>query len=79
METEVPLDEAFDIGVFSAEPGAKDFKPASVLLFERRTVRSGKQQFQLVLKEKPLWAGVDPYNKRIDRKSDDNVTAVEKK
>ncbi|MBK8526786.1 MAG: hypothetical protein IPL57_06695 [Rubrivivax sp.] len=79
VETEVPLDEAFDIGVFSAEPGAKDFKPASVLLFERRTVRSGKQQFQLVLKEKPLWAGVDPYNKRIDRNSDDNLRKVDLK
>jgi ABC-2 type transport system permease protein len=24
----------------------------------------------------PTWVGVDPYNKRIDRNSDDNLTPV---
>jgi hypothetical protein len=29
-----------------------------------------------VTKRKPVFAGVDPYNKYIDRNSDDNVVAV---
>ncbi len=77
-ETEEALDEPFDIGVFSAEPGKKDFQPSSVLLFERRRIRTGKQVLQLVLDQEPRWAGVDPYNKRIDRNSDDNLHAVER-
>lgn len=77
-ETEEPLDEPFDIGVFAAEPGKKGFKPESVLLFERRPIKTGKQVIELVLDQEPRWAGVDPYNKRIDRNSDDNLRAVDR-
>jgi len=44
---------------------------------ERVTLRSGKQQLRLVTAERPAFVGVDPYNLRIDRNSDDNVLAVE--
>jgi aminopeptidase N/ABC-type transport system involved in multi-copper enzyme maturation permease subunit len=76
-ETEAPLDEPFDVGVFSAEPGKKDFKAESVLLFERRPIHTGKQTLTLTVDKLPKYAGVDPYNKRIDRNSDDNVKPVE--
>jgi ABC-2 type transport system permease protein len=76
-ETEAPLDEPFDIGVFTAEPGKKDFNAESVLLFERRPIRTGKQTITLTVDKQPKFAGVDPYNKRIDRNSDDNVKRVE--
>jgi len=32
--------------------------------------------FRFVVDRAPRFAGVDPYNKAIDRNSDDNVTAV---
>jgi ABC-2 type transport system permease protein len=76
VETEAPLDEPFDVGVFSAEPGKKGFSEASVLLMERRPVKSGAQQIRVVVAQEPAWAGIDPYNKRIDRNSDDNLKAV---
>jgi ABC-2 type transport system permease protein len=76
VETEAPLDEAIDIGVFTVEPGKKGFNEAAVLLMERRPVKSGAQQIRLVVKDEPAWAGIDPYNKRIDRNSDDNLKAV---
>jgi hypothetical protein len=44
---------------------------------ERRPVHSGKQTVTVVVDKRPAYAGVDPYNKRIDRNSDDNVRAVE--
>ena len=75
-EREEPLDEAFDIGVFSAEPGSKGFTQAAVLLMERRAIKSGVQTIKLLLDKQPAFAGIDPYNKRIDRNSDDNVKAV---
>jgi aminopeptidase N len=75
-ETEAPLDEEFEIGVFSAEPGKKDFDAKSVLLFERRRVTTGRQAVTVTVDREPRFVGVDPYNKRIDRNSDDNVTRV---
>jgi len=79
VETEAPLDEAFDVGVFTAEPGKAGFTAASVLRMERRPIHTGKQSVTLVVDKPPRYAGVDPYNKRIDRNSDDNLTAVELK
>ncbi len=77
VETEAPLNEAFDIGLFSAEPGKKAFDQRSVIAFERRPVRTGTQVFRFVTATKPAWAGVDPYNKWIDRNSDDNLKKVD--
>jgi hypothetical protein len=75
-ETEAPLNEPFDVGVFTAEPGKKGYTRQSVLLMERRTMQTGKQTVELVVDQLPKFVGVDPYNKRIDRNSDDNLTQV---
>jgi ABC-2 type transport system permease protein len=76
-ETEAPLDELFDIGVFTAEPGKAGFAAASVLAMEQRPVHTGSQTVTIVVDQRPSFAGVDPYNKRIDRNSDDNLAKVE--
>ena len=78
-ETEAPLEEAFDIGVFDAEPGKAGFNAQSVLLFERRVFKTGRQIVTVVVEREPRWVGVDPYNKRIDRNSDDNLARVGEK
>ena len=75
-ETNSPLNESFDVGLFSAEPGKGRFDQGDVILLERRQVRTGVQTLRFVTARKPLFAGVDPYNKWIDRNSDDNVRAV---
>jgi aminopeptidase N len=75
-ETEAPLDEPFDVGVFSAEPGAAGFTAANVLRMERRPIHTGVQTVTLIVDKLPVYAGVDPYNKRIDRNSDDNLARV---
>jgi len=76
-ETDAPLNESFDVGLFSAEPGKGRFDEDDVLLFERRQIRTGLQTLRFITARKPAFAGVDPYNKWIDRNSDDNVRAVE--
>lgn len=76
-ETEAPLNETFDIGLFSAEPGKGEFDQSNVLLFERRPLRSGVQTFRFTTATRPSFAGADPYNKWIDRNSDDNVRGVD--
>jgi ABC-2 type transport system permease protein len=43
-ETEAPLAEPFDIGVFSAEPGRPGYTAQSVLpRSQRQDIRTGKQ------------------------------------
>lgn len=77
VETEAPLDETFDIGLFAAKPGDTGFDQKDVVLMERRALRSGVQTFRFVTARKPAFAGADPYNRWIDRDSDDNITAVQ--
>lgn len=75
-ETEAPLNETFEFGLFTSEPGKKAFDQKSVIVLERRPLRSGTQTLNFVTRTKPSFAGVDPYNRWIDRNSDDNVKPV---
>jgi aminopeptidase N len=75
-ESEVPLEEPFDVGAFAAEPGKQGYSRDSVLLVQRRLVKSGQQTVTLVLDTAPKLVGIDPFNERIDRNSDDNLTSV---
>ncbi|MFO0335208.1 MAG: M1 family metallopeptidase, partial [Pseudomonadota bacterium] len=76
-ETEAPLDEPFDVGVFAVRPGERDFDSKAVLAMERRPIRTGRQAVTFTVDREPAWVGVDPYTKRIDRNSDDNLAAVD--
>jgi hypothetical protein len=75
-ETEAPLAESIDVGAFSAEPGKKGYTSKAALLMDRRALHSGEQSVTLTVTELPKFVGVDPYNKRIDRNSEDNLTRV---
>jgi len=75
-ETEAPLNETMDIGLFTAEPGKKTFKAGDVVLYERRPIRSGVQTLTFVVDKAPVHAGIDPYNTVIDRNGDDNTIKV---
>ena len=76
-EREAPLDEPFDLALLDKEPLKGDFGPKDVILLRHVPVRSGRQTFAFVADRAPKFAGVDPYNKAIDRNSDDNVASVE--
>ena len=66
-----------EVGLFTVEPGQKDFRRESVLAVEHRTVRTGKQVLVIRSARKPAVAGIDPYNKWIDRNSDDNFSRLD--
>ena len=76
QEIEAPFSDTIDVGVFAARPGIGAFSKADVELIERRPVVTGTQIITLVTKREPAFAGIDPYNKYVDRNSDDNVVAV---
>ena len=73
VETEAAMDEEVEVGLFDAEPGKKGFAEQNVLFLERRRISGGTQVLHLVAGRAPRWAGIDPFNKRIDRNSDDNL------
>jgi aminopeptidase N len=75
-ETESPLSETFEIGAFSDEPAKKGYGPKSVLALQRVVLTSGSQEVYLVTESPPSFVGVDPFNVRIDRNSNDNLAKV---
>ena len=75
-ETEAPLVEPIDVGAFTAKPGEGKFGAANVISLQRQPIKTGTQRIVLMLAKKPAFVGIDPYNKWIDRYSDDNLTAV---
>jgi hypothetical protein len=76
-ETDAALAATIDVGLFTVEPGQEGYTKNDVLLLERRPVRTGTQQVVLRSAQRPKFAGIDPYNKWIDRNSEDNLTKVQ--
>jgi ABC-type transport system involved in multi-copper enzyme maturation permease subunit len=75
IETEVPLDDWVDVGVFG-EKKIDGKKQETVLFLEKRHLTESESTFQLVVDELPIRAGIDPYNKLVDRNSGDNVKKI---
>lgn len=71
VENETPIDDSVDIGVFTGE--RKDEK---ALFLEKRRITKPQMEFEVTVDQLPTRAGIDPYNKLIDRKPDDNVVPV---
>lgn len=75
-ETQTPLDEALEVGVFDKSPAEAGFGPANVIALEHRPIHSGAQTVTFTVDRKPTTAGIDPYAKLIDRNADDNLAKV---
>ena len=72
-ETPMPLHDLIDVGVFS---GTRDHLKRLNLHKEWITRQNGT--FEFLVDEKPTFAGIDPYNKLIDRDPADNLVEVGK-
>jgi aminopeptidase N len=69
-ETETPMDDLIEIGVF----GASVDEPLSL---ERHRIRSGAQTIRITAPRPAVRAGIDPLRKLIERDRADNVVEVE--
>jgi ABC-2 type transport system permease protein len=74
-ETEVALDDEIDIGIFARPKGGKE-SDETVLYLQKHRISAGATTLEIVVDEAPFDAGIDPYNKLIDRVSDDNRRRV---
>lgn len=75
-QTEVPLDYMIDVGVFSKNLDKTFEGSAHVLFMKKERVSASEMTVTVIVDEEPKYAGIDPYNKLIDRNSDDNVQPV---
>ncbi|MFK8031862.1 MAG: ABC transporter permease/M1 family aminopeptidase [Gammaproteobacteria bacterium] len=76
-ETAAELADSIEFGLFTVKPGLGSFDKESVIRLERQSVTGGEQTIQFLSDARPEYVGIDPYNKYIDRNSDDNVIAVD--
>jgi aminopeptidase N len=72
-ETPMQLNDYIEIGVFK---GKKDEEQPLYLKKEKMT--QADNTFEIVVDEEPTRAGIDPYNKLVDRIVDDNMIDVTK-
>ena len=73
-ESPMPLHDLIEIGVFN---GKKDEEKP--LYLKKEWLTQPSQTFEIIVDQMPTRAGIDPYNKLIDRDSDDNWMPVTKK
>jgi sulfur transfer complex TusBCD TusB component (DsrH family) len=71
IESPMPLADYIEIGVFT---GKKDEEKPLYLKKEKLTQE--RRTFTIVVDRQPTRAGIDPYNKLIDRAGDDNMIDV---
>jgi ABC-2 type transport system permease protein len=74
-ETPAKIRDPIDVGVFGRAPDGKE-QHQKVLYLEKRTVPDGDSSITITVDGEPFEAGIDPYNKLIDRVSDDNRMRV---
>jgi ABC-2 type transport system permease protein len=72
-ETETPMDDLVEVGVFAPATGDR---PGAPLYLRRHRLRSGRQTIRVTVPRAPSRAGVDPFHKLIDRQREDNVAEV---
>jgi ABC-2 type transport system permease protein len=74
VESPAPLHDLIDVGVFS---GKKDEEKP--LVVRKEWITGARQSFEFTVNERPTRAGIDPYNKLIDRNGDDNTMDITNK
>ncbi|HEY5256121.1 MAG TPA: M1 family aminopeptidase [Acidobacteriaceae bacterium] len=71
VETRMPLADYIEIGVFT---GKKDEEKP--LYMQKEKMTQEHETYTVVVDQQPTRAGIDPYNKLIDRIADDNMIDV---
>ena len=74
-ETPAKLDEPLDIGVFAKAASGKE-QDEKVLYLGKQAVADGDSTITVTVDSEPYEAGIDPFNKLVDRVSDDNRMRV---
>jgi ABC-2 type transport system permease protein len=74
IETDVPMDDLVQIGVFAGAEGGQ--ASGGPLYLRMHRVRAGDQTITVTVPRKPTRAGIDPYHLLVDLEVDDNLRDV---
>ena len=74
VETEVPMEQWVQIGVFAPTGEGADF--GEQLYLQMHRIRTGEQTITVTVPREPSDAGIDPYHLLIDMERFDNVEEV---
>jgi aminopeptidase N len=74
-ETPVALDDWVDVGVFG-EKNPHGPSEGRLLSLEKHHLSKAEETFTIVVDQEPKKAGIDPFNKLIDRIPDNNLMTV---
>lgn len=73
-EHKAAMSDFIDIGIFASETKDKNGRrKTNPLYLKKHQLKAGEQTVKIKVKGKPVKAGIDPYNKLIDRIPDDNT------
>jgi hypothetical protein len=75
-ETEVPLGEMVEIGIFA--PAERGQMLGKTLYLQKHRIRSGTQTITVIVPSRPARGGIDPYN-LLDWEEGDNIESIELK
>lgn len=75
VETEIPIDDWIDVAVFGEE-GEGSPPEGKLLALERVRIDPSTTEIELVVDEEPRRAGIDPFNKLVDRNPEDNLKRI---
>jgi hypothetical protein len=71
------IDDVIDIGIFGAATRDREGRTeTNPLYLQKRRLTGGEHSFDIIVKGRPVSAGIDPYNKLIDRRPEDNIIAI---
>jgi ABC-2 type transport system permease protein len=76
VESEVPMDDWIEVGVF-APPAQSQQGAGAPLYLEKHRLRSGGQTITVAVPTEPYRAGIDPRHLLIELEPEDNVVDVE--
>jgi ABC-2 type transport system permease protein len=75
IETNIPINDWIDIGVYGKNIAGKD----SLIYLKKHKITKKENAFKIMVSSKPRKAGIDPLHKLIDRHSSDNTKGLVKK
>ncbi len=75
-EEEIGVDDYMDIGVFSGRSENNISPGKKVLYLEKHRITENNTSIEIVVDEMPWKAGIDPYNKLIDKTPENNIRKV---
>jgi len=77
-EIEISLNDYMDIGIYGRKEGGGRFEEETLYL-KKHLITSPDQELIIWVDKEPRNAGIDPLNKLIDKKPDDNTMRVTEK